>query len=176
MNGSFNNFGPMTSSNAPSFVGSTFVGNESSVDDMKRVIQAQTGGFTPHNCNGCTSGPNMVSNLSHDQFEKLIYLLNNTMIGTQMSTVGSVVASVARLGNARHHIVNQSTLTYLAHSKATTGKTILPFLNRWILYSGATDHITCSILFYTSCYPVVGIFFQLPNKMFVKPHIKALYS
>lgn len=64
--------------------------------------------------------------------------------------------------------VNQTTLAYYVAAKATIGNSIHSPSNKWILDSGATDHITCSTLFYSSCYLVVGIFVQLPTKSLVK--------
>lgn len=53
---------------------------------------------------------------------------------------------------------NQTTLTYPTSPKTASGNSIHPFSTQWILDSGATDHITCSVVFYTSYYPVVNMF------------------
>lgn len=65
-----------------SFVGSFMVDIDATAGDMKGMLQTHGGGsISSYNNNNASHTCKFTSNLSSDQYEKLIYLLNNTQIG-----------------------------------------------------------------------------------------------
>lgn len=76
------NHNPITNT---SFVGSVFTNINAPVK-MNNMIQS---GGLPSPVAHSQSSSSVISSLSSDQYEKQIYLLNNTQIGNQISTRGT---------------------------------------------------------------------------------------
>lgn len=134
-----------------------------------------------------SSDNNSVSGLSADQFDKLVYLLNNAQIqstttggGSKLTFTQPVTSQVMSLKTANDtvagKIVHALTLSkpvinqimkYLTVCSNVTGKFIHPLSTFWILDSGASDHIVCSTAYFSRSLPVLHMFVQLPNNVTV---------
>lgn len=144
-----------------SFARSIFT-NTNAPAEMNTMIQA---GVLPSPVAHSKSSSSVISSLSSDQYEKLIYPLNNTPTGNQVCTGGQGGGS----GVTMQPLINQATLTYPTAPKTATGnQPIHLFSTQRILDSGGTIYITCSTIFYTSYYPIVNMFVQLHSKTLVK--------
>ncbi|XP_019155950.1 PREDICTED: uncharacterized protein LOC109152757 [Ipomoea nil] len=99
--------------------------------------------------------------LSANQFQRLLSLLQNQNQGSQAST--SAALTVGKSGTRtdfrdkpEESKEGRSISNYLVNS-------ILNCSTVWILDSGATDHITCSLEYLDNCHKVQNISVKLPN-------------
>ncbi|XP_019197689.1 PREDICTED: uncharacterized protein LOC109191485 [Ipomoea nil] len=95
--------------------------------------------------------------LSDDQFQRLVVLLQNQNKANQTPSIAAValtnyglIADFKEL--AENHNEGNLYINVFQNS-----------LNVWILDSGATDHITCSLEYLESSYQVSGISVKMPN-------------
>lgn len=101
---------------------------------------------------------NAVPSLTTEQFDKLLYLLNNTQLHNSLhaGTVSAVVGS----------LVNQ-TRVFQSTSNDVTCKGSHPLSKLWVIDSGATNHVPCFASYFTYFMPIFNTFVQLLNKQLV---------
>ncbi|XP_019164275.1 PREDICTED: uncharacterized protein LOC109160431 [Ipomoea nil] len=100
--------------------------------------------------------------LSNDQFQRLLSLLQGQNKGSQGSSNAAVSMTNPGLRSDFRNSTNNSTEgMFISHSH--TVNAILDSPTVWILDSGATDHITCSMEYFEDSQRVLGIFVKLPN-------------
>ncbi|KAI5670474.1 hypothetical protein M9H77_10838 [Catharanthus roseus] len=102
--------------------------------------------------------------LTNEQYEKLMFLLNNTQLQGNIASTGG--SGTRAGGGVVQPVVNQ-TMAFQATSNDALGKSSHPFSPLWVLDSGATNHIVCHPSYFDSCLPVVNVFVQLPNQLVV---------
>ncbi|XP_019197726.1 PREDICTED: uncharacterized protein LOC109191554 [Ipomoea nil] len=101
-----------------------------------------------------------------DQFQKLLFLLQNQNKGDQASGSVAVTVTTPRIKSDFKEtmgVQDEGSFTYNSHVGA-----VLNSHNYWILDSGATYHITCSLDYFDTCHKVQGLSIKLPNGETVK--------
>lgn len=90
--------------------------------------------------------------LSDDQFQKLVSILQQQQQPTYANSRGSVAASKlsSKISQGKHHFFI-----------STIALTRTP--DMWILDSGTTNHIICSLDYYDSYKLVIGLVVNMPN-------------
>ncbi|XP_019189406.1 PREDICTED: uncharacterized protein LOC109183798 [Ipomoea nil] len=99
--------------------------------------------------------------LTAEQFQRLVTLLQNQGQGSYSSN-----NAVVTLSNTGTNSDFRKTTEKHTEGKSILNphvNTVLDSLDVWILDSGATDHITCSLDYFESYYDVHGILVKLPN-------------
>ncbi|XP_019195989.1 PREDICTED: uncharacterized protein LOC109189817 [Ipomoea nil] len=102
--------------------------------------------------------------LSADQFQKLVSLLQNQNQGSQVNQASTNAAITMSKTGMRQEFTNSSNDTkegrFIPNFHINA---VLSCAKMWILDSGATDHITCSLDYIDNYHKVFGIFVKMPN-------------
>ncbi|XP_019190609.1 PREDICTED: uncharacterized protein LOC109185067 [Ipomoea nil] len=105
--------------------------------------------------------------LSPDQFQRLVSLLQNQKQGNKSSTNAAVTVNNAGLIPDFRNSMENSHNEGRSISDSYVN-TVLNSSNVWILDSGATDHIVCSLEYFETFHAAYGVLVKLPNGDTVK--------
>ncbi|XP_019157727.1 PREDICTED: uncharacterized protein LOC109154377 [Ipomoea nil] len=98
--------------------------------------------------------------LTTDQFQRLMNFMQNQNQGIQASTSSAVRVSSSGMKSAPKNPPDDSCEgSFILNSFVNNA--ISPRI--WIVDSGATDHIICSLEYFEKCEPVHAVFVKLPN-------------
>ncbi|XP_019157471.1 PREDICTED: uncharacterized protein LOC109154047 [Ipomoea nil] len=99
--------------------------------------------------------------LSPDQFKRLMSLLQTQNQGSQSSTSAAIaVNDTGMKSNFTKILDNSKEGKFLSNSHISA---VLNCPTVWIVDSGATDHITCSLEYIENCFPINDVSVKLPN-------------